>query len=257
MAASALTEDDIPGSSLAGREPASLKNEELRFWLRCRGDSLKGLKTKALLVKRVEEYINSGHDQNIVDPDRNRIYTRRKEHNEAASKDVDASVSGESQLKYPSDGWSIDLTKMPFFTRAEMNKHISKSGKNIGSNISTHSVPTSVRKATTFLQDEYLKEILSGSDESYFYFKAQCHHSFRKNDPPHNLKVALCIVSGRVKHAYCTCVAGAVGFCNHVLALMMKVCKFTLYECKSVSDLENEDDMQPKQACTSMLQRWH
>ena len=52
MAASALTEDDIPGSSLAGREPASLKNEELRFWLRCRGDSLKGLKTKALLVKR-------------------------------------------------------------------------------------------------------------------------------------------------------------------------------------------------------------
>ena len=52
MSASALTEDDIPGSSLAGREPASLKIEELRFWLRCRGDSLKGLKTKSLLVKR-------------------------------------------------------------------------------------------------------------------------------------------------------------------------------------------------------------
>ena len=90
-----------------------------------------------------------------------------------------------------------------------------------------------------------------------FYFKVQCHHSFRKNDPPHNLKVALCIVSGKVKHAYCTCVAGAVGFCNHVLAIMMKVCKFTLYECKSVSDLENEDDMQPKAACTFMLQQWH
>ena len=52
MAARALTEDDIPGSSLVGREPASLQNEELRFWLRCRRDSLKGLKTKALLVKR-------------------------------------------------------------------------------------------------------------------------------------------------------------------------------------------------------------
>ena len=47
-----LSEDDIPGASLAGRNPSSLKNEELRFWLRCRGDSLKGLKTKALLVKR-------------------------------------------------------------------------------------------------------------------------------------------------------------------------------------------------------------
>ena len=47
-----LTEDDIPGASLAGRNPCSLKNEELKFWLRCRGDSLKGLKTKAQLVKR-------------------------------------------------------------------------------------------------------------------------------------------------------------------------------------------------------------
>ena len=47
-----LTEDDIPGASLAGRNPSSLKNEELRFWLRCQGDLLKGLKTKAQLVKR-------------------------------------------------------------------------------------------------------------------------------------------------------------------------------------------------------------
>ena len=76
-------------------------------------------------------------------------------------------------VNYPSDGWSINLTKMPFFTRAEMKQHISKSGENIGSNTSTHSVPTSVRKATTFVQDEYLKEILAVSDESYFYFKAQ------------------------------------------------------------------------------------
>ena len=51
MIPSILTEDDIPGASLAGRNPLSLKNEELRFWLRCHGDSLKGLKTKALLVK--------------------------------------------------------------------------------------------------------------------------------------------------------------------------------------------------------------
>ena len=45
-------ENDIPGASLAGRKPAQLKNEELRFWLKCRGDPGKGLKTKAELVKR-------------------------------------------------------------------------------------------------------------------------------------------------------------------------------------------------------------
>ena len=47
-----LTEEDIPGASLAGRLPSQLKIEELKFWLLCRGDSYKGLKTKAEFVKR-------------------------------------------------------------------------------------------------------------------------------------------------------------------------------------------------------------
>ena len=47
-----LTEEDIPGSSLSGRIPASLKNAELKFWLQCRGDKCKGLNTKAQYVKR-------------------------------------------------------------------------------------------------------------------------------------------------------------------------------------------------------------
>ena len=47
-----LTEEDIPGASLHGRKPSELKNDELKFWLRCRGDQAKGLKTKAELVKR-------------------------------------------------------------------------------------------------------------------------------------------------------------------------------------------------------------
>ena len=47
-----LTEQDIPGASLHGRKPSELKNDELKFWLQCRGDRAKGLKTKAELVKR-------------------------------------------------------------------------------------------------------------------------------------------------------------------------------------------------------------
>ena len=41
-----LTEDDIPGASVK-------KNEELEFWLRCRGDSLKGLKDESTAHKTV------------------------------------------------------------------------------------------------------------------------------------------------------------------------------------------------------------
>ena len=47
-----LTEEDISGASLAGRLLSQLKIEELKFWLLCRGDCRKGLKTKAEFVKR-------------------------------------------------------------------------------------------------------------------------------------------------------------------------------------------------------------
>jgi len=143
---------------------------------------------------------------------------------------------------------------MPLFTRAEMNLHISQSGKNIDRKSEHHSVPTSMKKAKTFLEDEYLQEILATSDDEHFYFKCLCHHSFRKNDLPHQLKVALCLLTGSVKHASCSCVAGKVGFCNHVLGLMIKLCKLSLYDCKDIRELNNDDDMNPTVACTSTLQ---
>ena len=47
-----FTEDDIPGSSLNGRDTNRLKNSELKFWLKFRGDPCKGLSGKAQLCKR-------------------------------------------------------------------------------------------------------------------------------------------------------------------------------------------------------------
>ena len=89
------------------------------------------------------------------------------------------------------------------------------------------------------------------------YFKAKCYHSFRENDPRHQLKLALRIVKEDVLHSICTCVAGKVGFCNHISALMLKVCKFTLYEAKTTKKLQEENDENPVAACTSQLQKCH
>lgn len=52
VSTSRLSECDIPGASLQGRNPTTLTTDELRFWLKCRGDPAKGLKTKAQLAKR-------------------------------------------------------------------------------------------------------------------------------------------------------------------------------------------------------------
>ena len=154
---------------------------------------------------------------------------------------TDVGSEDDVSVQFPDNGWGTLLEKMPLFTRVEMNRHIMKSGKSIA-NKDHHTVPTGLIKAKRFLEGEYLEEIQCASDKRYFFFKSKCCDSFRKNDSPHTLKIALCIVSGEVKSAWCSCIAGKVGFCNHVLALMFKLCKLSLFNCASTKDLFEEDD---------------
>lgn len=187
------------------------------------------------------------------------MYTRRKERELHLKSQTtsDATTTTKEHVKFPSEESCLkSLEKMPLFSRAQMDNHIKNSGKNIA-NKDNHSIPMGLRKAKTFLDDEYLSEIRCSNDQRYFYVKAQCCHSFRKNEPPHDLKIALCIISGDVERCVCTCVAGNVGYCNHILALMFKLCKFTLFDCKSTDDLSNDADQQATLACTSQLQQWH
>ena len=60
---------------------------------------------------------------------------------------------------------------------------------------------------------------------------AKCFHSFKVREEPHNLKLALCIVSGEVEFAYCgpSCTAGKSGFCNHILVFMWPLVWLVLY----------------------------
>ena len=48
-------------------------------------------------------------------------------------------------------------------------------------------------------------------------------------------------ISGKVMHATCTCAAGKVGYCNHTSALMLKICKYSLFESKTQTSFLNED----------------
>ena len=118
---------------------------------------------------------------------------------------------------------------MPFFSsRAKMDKFVALTGKSLEC-AGEKSVPTRLKKATSFLKDEYLKEIESCSDQIHFFMRCKCYHSFRKNNAPYNVFLALCIVSGEVKDSKCSCVVGSLGYCNYSLALMLKACKFSLY----------------------------
>ena len=191
----------------------------------------------------------------LVDPDPDEIYTKRKGRSSSAVPNDHVSPVT-SSVKYPSDGWGKSLERMPCFTRAEMNQHVANSGTRIA-NAEHHLIPTNLKKVKTFLKDEYLKEIEANSDQRYFYLKAKYYHSFRKSEAPHDLRFTMFIVSGQVIHANCSSKAGKVRYCNHVLALMFKACKFSLFDSKSTEDLCQEDDEQPDLACISQLQKWH
>ena len=65
------------------------------------------------------------------------------------------------------------------------------------------------------------------------------------------------MVTGDVLHSSCTCVAGKVGFCNHISALMLKVCNFVFFEAKNTKELNQENDKNPELAYTSQLQQWN
>ena len=137
---------------------------------------------------RVEEYIASGRDKMIVDPDPNKINTKRKARECSISLPGSSSHTKEvTEINYPTTGWGRNLEKLPLFTKAEMKKHVENSGKRVGS-VEHHSVPTSLKRAKTFLQDEYLKDIEANDDENYFYFKCKCYHSYKKHEAPHNKK---------------------------------------------------------------------
>ena len=219
------------------------------------------------LISRVEEYIRSGRVRNVVDPDPNGLYTKGKQqrHSVSSSKDplntdLVASYQQASQVhvSYPENGWGCSLLKMPMFTRTEMDKHIAKSGKNFG-NKNHHSVPTTLQKPKRFLKMNIFVALLLPVISNVFTLRHRAVTATEKNDPPHQLKLALCIHLGDVLDSSHTCVAGKVGFCNHISALMLKICKLSLYNSKTPKDLRKEEDENPQLACTSAMQepkRW-
>ena len=66
---SVVDENDIPGSVLDMNKLSSYRVDELKFWLSCRGDSLKNLSTKTTCIQRYfkdQKILRSRYHQSIV-----------------------------------------------------------------------------------------------------------------------------------------------------------------------------------------------
>ena len=65
-----------------------------------------------------------------------------------------------------------------------MKTHIENSGKRMGSVDNHNSARTSLKRAKTFLQDEYLKDIEGNDYENYFYFNVSVITAIKKHEEP-------------------------------------------------------------------------
>ena len=82
----------------------------------------------------------SGRDKIIVDPDTNKIYTKRKARECSISLPGSSSHSKVTEIKYPTTGWGKTLAYQSGNEKAHKN-----SGKRMGS-VDNHSVLTMHRK---------------------------------------------------------------------------------------------------------------
>ncbi|XP_044167820.1 uncharacterized protein LOC122951839 [Acropora millepora] len=81
-------ENDIPGSVLDMNKLSSYRVDELKFWLSCRGDSLKNRSTKAACIQRINNYVKNGLLKKCNDPTPIQTYTRGKALRESNSGDI-------------------------------------------------------------------------------------------------------------------------------------------------------------------------
>ena len=83
----------------------------------------------------------------------------------AMASSLTPSLGTQWKPKFPLDGWGSSLEIAALFTRAEIDRHIGKSGKHIGGDKHAyHSVPAGFKMAKTYLADENLHDIQTNFD---------------------------------------------------------------------------------------------
>jgi hypothetical protein len=226
------SEDDIPGAKLPHANPKQCSIPQLKHWLACRGISSTRLKTKAEVVVRVQGVIDSKSENTIIDPTyKEKIYTRRKQEGLPVTITVGPSHEPD-HITPPKHGWTTDLKDLPQFNDVTISEFTEHTGK-------TANYKSCVRpehRGYQLFSESYIHSYQTCKTDSYYFIKANCYRSLCKNEAPHTIWLALTFPSGitSVSKAYCSCKAGASGYCNHVLATMYQTSHFCKLACKTV-----------------------
>ena len=170
------------------------------------------------------------------------------------TKKSDAELRNENNEKFrflPSEkDMDKSLNNLPPFTFNSIVKYIRNSGKSI-QQAPDYMVVKPFERGVNFFIEGYIHGVLAKfhSPNETFYLRAYCYRSLKKNEAPHQLRLAISTKGpSYVLGSSCNCVAGALGFCNHAVGLLYLVSHYYLAKIKLIPD-----DF----ACISLPQQWN
>ena len=229
-----LEEEDVPGASLGDRLPEELTVPELKRWLACRGASRTGHKQQ--LIERVKDYIQSGMNKHIVDPDKgeNMEVKRRRL----------GIVPGSGVLppRAQKGEWISGLTGVPHLNYSQVyaylvtSKAITPDGAEIGA--------LKAMKTVKYFKEGYVKNLKMLSQPHHWYISSETKASMKQVH--YHVEICLNSATADVLAAQCSCPAGEwpSAACSHVAATLFAVEDYVVH-------------LKDPGSCTSRLQQWH
>ena len=241
-----LTEEDIPGAALGGRDPGVLSVAELKRWLACRGASRRG--RKAELVLRVTEYIATGLDQQLIDPDGGANVERKRQRLQTMGLGTSSGHPNlDCAVPVPESGWGKSLKKLPAASFATIYRHFMERSLEVVIGIRSRSQGNAAHdEQSGYETDTDMFSSFRGIDKGYRFFKdghVQAIEYHDLQDDPERCYVRCKVLpsmrrtqlyrarillrrEGFVEVAYCVCTAGLAGCCNHTAALLYALEEF-------------------------------
>ncbi|KAK3931967.1 Ribonuclease Y [Frankliniella fusca] len=230
-----LTEDDIPGAKLNLDNLECYANDQLKFWLACRGLHQTGNKSdferRILnhrgLAHKINPEVNKGkwyhqkrqklideaHDFNKMMP----LPVRKSPWKSFPSVHIPNKYSFLSAREY--------LERIPEVRFSELGIIVQKSQNDRGldeeDDLFDYSLPTQKGRADIFIDSG---RVLSSEDcqkEKHYFVKGQVQASMR--NLVYGVNIAISQESGKVCLADCCCWAKALGRCAHIVAVLLLI----------------------------------
>ena len=170
-----------------------------------------------------------GENLPLVDPTPDQQYLNRKRRMTGCP--LPQTTATPVSFKKPESGWTKELKGLPDFSDINIRAYATQSGKkvnrtqsNMKGNVTEKTCEKPENRGYQFFKERYLHDMWVCTKDECVYVKAKCYRSQKTKQQPHDL---WCVITSNepseTKHAYCKCVAGASGFCNHVFGLLYQI----------------------------------